>query len=141
MSNTGFDPIKNPFPEIATLIEQFRIPGVDLPRVIESQRHDIEALTKANVAAYAGMQELARRQTEILQETMAEWQAAMTQVAAEDAARVAVGAQRVLASAFSSLRDLAEMTARSQTQAWEAVQQRFQDNLGELRRLMQPPKA
>ena len=141
MSDTGSDPTKNPFPDIAGMLGQLKVPGLDLSRIIETQRSDIEALTRANVAAYSGVQELARRQTEILQETMAEWQAAMTQVAAEDAAKAAVAAQKVLTSAFANMRELAEVTARSQTQAWQAIQQRFQDNLGEFRRLMQPPKA
>lgn len=141
MSDTGSDPTKNLFPDVVGLLEQFKVPGLDLSRVIETQRSDIEALTRANVAAYSGVQELARRQTAILQETMAEWQAAVTQVAAEDAAKVAVTAQKVLTSAFANMRELAEVAAQSQTQAWHAIQQRFQDNLGELRRLLQPPKA
>ena len=140
MSNSPSDSTKNPFPDIAGMLEQFKVPGVDLTRIIETQRSDIEALTRANIAAFSGVQELARRQAEILQETMAEWQAAMTQVAAEDAAKAAVAAQKVLASAFANMRELAEVATKSQTDAWHAIQQRFQDNLGEFRRLIQPPK-
>ena len=141
MSDTGSDPTKNPFPDIVGLLEQFKVPGLDLSRVIETQRDDIEALTRANIAAYSGVRELAGRQTEFLQEMMAEWRAAMTQVAAEDAAKATVVAQKVLTSAFAGMRELAELAAQSQTQAWHAIQQRFQDNLGEFRRLLQPPKA
>ena len=141
MSNSPSDSTKNPFPDITGMLEQFKVPGVDLTRIIETQRSDIEALTRANIAAFSGVQELARRQTEILQETMAEWQAAMTQVAAEDAAKVAVTAQKVLTSVFSNMRELSEAAAQSQTQAWAGVPHRLQENLGELRRPLPPPQA
>ena len=143
MANSGFDPTQNPFPDIAKLMEQFKVPGVDVTKIIEAQRKDIEALTQANQAAYAGVQELARRQTEILQETMAEWQAAMAQAGSRDGAGVAQQAelaQKAFGKAFGNMRELAEITAKSQTQAWEAMQKRFHENLAEFRKLMQPPK-
>jgi len=143
MANTGFDPMKNPFPDIAKLMEQFKVPGLDVSKIVEAQRKDIEALTQANQAAYAGVQELARRQTEILQETMAEWQAAMSQAAGGDSANMAKQAelaQQAFGKAFGNMRELAEMAAKSQTQAWEVIQKRFHENLANMRNLMQPPK-
>ena len=143
MTNTGFDPLKNPFPDIAKLMEQFKVPGIDVSRIVEGQRKDIEALAQANQAAYAGVQELARRQTEILQETMAEWQAALSQAAGRDSANLAQQtelAQRAFGKAFANMRELAEMAQKSQAQAWEVIQKRFHENLADLRNLMQPPK-
>ena len=55
-----------PFMDISKLMEQFKIPGVDLGAVVEARRKDIEALTQANQQAYQGMQALAQRQAEIL---------------------------------------------------------------------------
>ena len=141
MTNSGFNPMQNPFPDIAKLMEQLKVPGVDVSRIIESQKKDIEALTQANQAAYAGVQELARRQTEILQETMAEWQAAMAQAgSSQSLAQQTDLAQKAFHKAFGNMRELAEITARSQAQAWEAMQKRFHENLAEFRKLMQPPK-
>jgi hypothetical protein len=36
------------------------------------------------------------------------------------------------------MRELAEMATTSQTQAWNVINQRFQENLEEFRRLAQP---
>jgi len=130
----GFDP-KNPFPDFGKMLEQIKVPGVDVGRILEAQRKDIEALQKANQAAVAGVQELARRQTEILQEAIAEWQGAMARAAAP--AKQAELAQQAFGKAFADMRELAEMTTRSQQQAWEAVQDRFQQHLEEFRKLMQ----
>ena len=140
MANAGFDPTKNPFPDIAKLMEQFKVPGLDVSRIVEAQRKDIEALTQANQAAYAGVQELAKRQTEILQETMAEWQAAMAQAGSTNVAQQAELAQKAFGKAFANMRELAEMAAKAQTEAWELIQKRFQENLADLRNLLQPPK-
>ena len=142
MADTGFDPTKLPFPDIAKLMQQFKLPGLDIGKIIESQRKDIEALTQANQAAYAGMQELARRQAEILQETMTEWQAAMSQVAGggTDLTKQAELAQQAFGKAIGNMRELAETAARSQTQAWEVIQKRFQEHLANLRNVVQPPK-
>ena len=42
----------NPFSDFSRLIEQFKIPGVDLSAIVESGRKDMEALAEANKAAY-----------------------------------------------------------------------------------------
>ena len=52
------------------MIEQFKMPGVDMTAIVESRRKDIEALVEANKAAYESMQALARKQTEMLTQTM-----------------------------------------------------------------------
>ncbi|HSD09656.1 MAG TPA: phasin family protein [Candidatus Binatia bacterium] len=141
MAKTG--PTKSPFPDIAKLIEQFKVPGLDVSRIVEAQRKNIEALTQANQAAYEGMQDLAKRQMEILQETVTEWQAAMTEAANREGtntAQRAETAEKTFGKAFANMRELAEMAAKAQTQAWEVIQKRFQENLADLRNLLRPPK-
>src|SRR5262245_10281341 len=137
------DRTKNPFPDVAKMIEQLKVPGLDVSGFIEAQRKNIEALTEANQAAYEGMRDLARRQMELLQETAAEWQAAMSEAAKREGTNVsrrADTAQKAFGKAFGNMRELAEMAAKAQTEAWEVVQKRFQQNLAELRSLLLPPK-
>ncbi len=138
------DATKNPFPDVAKMIEQLKVPGLDVSGFIEAQRKNIEALTQANQAAFEGMQELARRQMEILQETMSEWQAAIVgSCRARGRQRRHGGrsaAEKAFGKAFGNMRELAEMAAKAQTQAWEVVQKRFQENLADLRSLLLPPK-
>jgi phasin family protein len=138
------DAPKNPFPDVAKMIEQLKMPGLDVSGFIEAQRKNIEALTQANQAAFEGMQELAKRQMEILQETISEWQAAMSEAADREGAntaRRADAAEKAFAKAFGNMRELAEMAAKAQTQAWEVIQKRFEENLADLRSLLQPPKS
>lgn len=143
MANSGFDPSKYPFPDFGKMLEQFKVPGIDVSKIIEGQRKDIEALTHANQAAFAAVQELARRQVEILQETASQWQSMMGQGMGGDGANIGKQtelAQKAFGKAFNNMREMAEVTARTQTQAWELIQKRVQENIADLRNLMQPPK-
>ena len=140
MANTGFDPSKFAFPDIGKMMEQFKAPGIDVGKIVEAQKKDIEALTQANQAAYAGVQDLAKRQAEILQETMAEWQAALSRMGSGDTSAQAELAQKALGKAVNNMREMAEVAAKSQTQAWEVIQKRFRENLADMMKMMQPPK-
>jgi phasin family protein len=137
------DATKSPFPDVAKMIEQLKIPGLDVTGFIEAQRKNIEALTRANQAAYDSMRELAERQMELLQQTAAEWQAATAEAAKREGANAskrADAAEKAFGKAFGNMRELAEMAAKAQTQAWEVVQKRFHENLADLRSWLLPPK-
>jgi phasin family protein len=132
-----------PFMDIKQLMEQFKIPGVDLGAMMEARRKDIEAVVAANQQAYEGMQKLGQRQAEMLRDAMAEWQGASAQMMSGQnpgagAAKQAELGKQALERALANMRELAEMATTSQTQAWNVINQRFQENLEELRRLAQP---
>ncbi len=131
-----------PFPDIRKILEQLKLPGIDINVILEAQRKDIEALTLANQHAYESMQTLARRQTEILQQSVAEWQNAMSSMTGKSPAEAAtVGvdlAKRAVHGALTNMVDLAEMAAKTQAQAMETANRRFQENLEQLRRMLQP---
>jgi phasin family protein len=46
--------------------------------------------------------------------------------------------RQALERALANVRELAEMATTSQTQAWNVINKRFQENLEELRHLAQP---
>ena len=131
-----------PFVDITKILEQFKLPGMDISALMEARRRDVEALTQANQIAYQSMQALAQREAEILQQTMAEWQGAMAGMAGksptEMAAKGAELATQAFGRALANMRELAEMASKSQTQTYEVLNRRFQENLEELRKLMQP---
>ena len=56
--------------ELTSKLKDYRLPGIDLDAVVASQRNNVEALAKASRAAFEGAQAVAKRQAEILQETM-----------------------------------------------------------------------
>jgi phasin family protein len=132
-----------PFMDVTQLLEQFKVPGVDVSAIIEARRKDMEALVTANRHAYEGMQLLGRRQTEMLHEAIAEWQAATkdmmsAQGQGASAAKQAELGKQTVEKALANMRELAEMATKSQTQAWEVVNRRFHENLEELKKLMHP---
>ena len=140
MSNGN--PFGTPFVDVTKILEQFKIPGVDLQAVLEARRKDVEALTQANQIAYDNMQALAKREAEILQQTMSEWQAAMAGMSRKSPAEMAASGTELATQAFgralANMRELAEMATRSQSQAYEVLNKRFQENLEEMRKMMQP---
>ncbi|MEK9723421.1 MAG: phasin family protein, partial [Rhodospirillaceae bacterium] len=58
--------------KFAKMAGTYKMPQFDVDTLVAAQRKNIEALTAANKAAVEGMQALAARQNEILQETMKE---------------------------------------------------------------------
>lgn len=132
-----------PFMDINQLMQQFKIPGVDVSAILEARRKDIEALVAANQQAYEGMQRLGQRQAEMLRDAMTEWQATTAQMMTgqnpnADVAKQAELGRQALERALANVRELAEMATTSQAQAWNVINQRFQENLEELRHLAKP---
>lgn len=127
------------FGDLGKIIEQFKLPGVDIAAIVESQRKDMEALAEANRLAFEGIQALAQRRNEILQESLAEWQAALQTAPGKDAlAAQAALARKGVERAMANIRELAEMEAASRSKAWKVVQDRFQENLANVQKLLQP---
>src|SRR5262245_14710410 len=131
----------NLFGEIGRIIEQFRLPGLDAAAVLEARRKDIEALAEANRIALAGARDLARKQSDILQNTLQELQALVTDgrtaaSVAKNPAQAGELIQKTLDQALGNMRDLAELACKSQTEAFGVVSGRVQHNVAELRALL-----
>ena len=66
------------------MLESFKLPGVDMTSLLEARRKDVEALAEANTLAYEGMQALVRKQTEMLNASAREIQAAAGRMSGEN---------------------------------------------------------
>lgn len=123
--------------DIGKLLERFRLPGVDFPALAQAQRKNIEALQQANEKAYAGVIALAQRQAEIFQETMGGWQEAAKELRnknpAESVAAQADLAGKAVGNALAHMRELAEMAAKSQGEAYEIIRKRAEAGMQEFR--------
>ncbi len=127
--------------DLARMLDQFKLPGVDAGAVLEWQRKDLQALAEANRQAYEGMKALAERRNEILRENLAHWQDSMQEPAGKDAlAKQGEAMQRSLKKAMKDFQELAALEAKARTDAWKVVQQRMQDNMASLQQLMQAKK-
>ncbi|WP_218884358.1 phasin family protein [Burkholderia guangdongensis] len=128
--------------DLSKLTEQFQkfqLPGVDLAAMLDWQRKDMEALIEANRQAYEGTKALVERHNEILQQTLAQWQASLKDSLGPDMqAKHAENARQGVQQAIANFQELASLEAAARTKAWQVVQDRLQENLANLQKLMQP---
>ena len=120
------------------MLGDFKMSGVDMEEVVSSQRRNLEALAAANQLAIEGMQAVAKRQAEIFRQVMEESTVAMKSVMAagspeDKAARQTELTKEAFKRAIANMRELAEMVAKSQGEAFEVINKRVTDNLDELR--------
>ncbi len=133
----------NAFGDMTKMIEQFKFPGLDMASIIESRRKDMEALIEANKSTSEAMQALARKQTEILAETMQGIQNTAKELAsggagAPNAAKQADLVGSAYQKALADMKELAEMVRKSQTDAMAGITARAAESLQEMKKLMQP---
>jgi phasin family protein len=130
----------NPFGDMQKMIEQFKMPGVDMSAIVESRRKDIEALMEANKAAYESMQALARKQAEIFSQTMQDMQEAAKDAvsSAGNPAKQTETVRKAFEKTLADMKELAQMAQRSQAEAMAHITQRGNEHLQEIRKLMQP---
>src|SRR5882724_4239739 len=111
---------RNPFMDmdVTKLMGEFKMPGVDLHKVVSAQRKNVEALTAANQLAAEGMQAVARRQAEILRTTLEEAGRSMRDLmehsAPEDRmVKQTEFAKNAFEAALANMRELAEMVTKA----------------------------
>ena len=125
--------------DIKKLSEKFNLPGVDVAALVDWQRKDMETLVEANRQAYEGVRALIERRNEILQETLAQFQAAVKDATSSEAiAKQAEAGKQGVQQVLANIRELAEIEAQSRNNAWKVVQDRMQENLANLQKLLQP---
>ena len=134
-----FEPSKM-MSQVTKAFSEYQIPGMDMSSVIEHQRKNIEALTAANKQALEGLQAVAMRQSEILRETMNEAVSAIKELSSSGGPSEAASKQaqllgKALEKALGNMRELAEMAAKSNTEAFEVVKTRMADSVEEIKQL------
>jgi phasin family protein len=109
-------------------------------RLVQGWRKDLEAIIAANRRSYAGLQEVVRRQAAQIAEAAAELQTVgkvMATVGATESVRnlddLALASLKL---ALNDVRELADLAASSQREAFELVQQRVTENIDEVHRLL-----
>lgn len=127
--------------DVTKYLGDFKVPGVDVETLVATQRKNIEALTAANRLAYEGVQAVVKRQIEILRQTMEEVASATRDLSEpgspqDKAAKQAELAKDVFERALGNMRELAEMMARSNSEAFDLLNKRFTQNLDEFRELL-----
>lgn len=125
--------------DLSQLVKNFKVPGIDIAAIVEAQRKDMEALAEANRLAYEGIKSLAERRNELLRESLAEWQEMMkTGIGPDALPKQTELVRKRVQNAMKNMRELAEMEAANRNKAWKVMQDRFQENLSNLQKLLQP---
>jgi len=129
--NTGGSDNPFGFPDFSQMLEQMQMPGVDLSRMAEDARKNMEAVQEANQAVAAGWQNLAEKQAEMFREAMERWQSSMTPPSGDDASmeKQAEHAREGFERALENMRELAEIASESQSKAFEIMRVRFEENM------------
>lgn len=141
---TNFDPMKI-MQEFSKNMGDYKIPGFDFDILLDNQRKNLEALTKANQQALEGAQSIAERQREILQQAMQEATSVIKDLSTagspqEAAQKQTVIMQQAFEKALSTMRELAELTSKTNKEAFDTLNARFKDSLLELRDLSKSGK-
>ena len=124
--------------DMSKYFQDFKVPGVDVETLVASQRKNIEALTQANKLAYEGVQALIKRQVEIARQTIEESASVARQLVEagspqEKAVRQTELTKDVFERALSNARELSEIIAKSNTEAFELLNKRFTQVLDEIK--------
>jgi phasin family protein len=145
-ANPFFDVDVSKFADVSQLISEFKLPGVDVESVLASQQKNIQALTAANQLALEGFQAVVRRQSEIVRQTMEQTSSMMSELMAAGSPEDKVAKQADLVKlafekALSNARELAELVAKSNSEAADVINKRVSESLEEVKILIAQNKA
>ena len=134
-----FDPSKFTA-EFTKMTKDMQIPTVDVEAVVKTQQKNIEALTAANKTATESVKALAERQTEIIQKTMKETQAAIDSMSKsktpQDAASKQVDfVKTAFDTAFSNMRELADIVSATNKDNMDKFNKHVADSFDEMQAL------
>lgn len=130
--------LRSVFPDLNQYFGEFKAPSFDVESLMATQRKNLEALAAANRLAVEATQAVFKRQTEVLRQTLEQIAASGRDVAGagsvqEKAARQTDIARDQFERAVSNAREIAEMIARSNTEAADLLNKRFAESLEEFR--------
>jgi phasin family protein len=112
--------------------------------IVESGRKDLQALVEANQKSYEGLQTVVARQTEMLKNTIEDWQAAVKGMSPaeprENLAKLDAMGKAAFKQALDDIRELSELAAKSQAEAFNIVSQRIRANVDEVSKLLKTPR-
>lgn len=120
--------------QIARMMRSFKLPDVDISALVENQRRNIEAMSKAAQLNNEAATEVSRRQLEIFRASSEQLAAMLRDMKLSSEQRQEIAA-KAFESAATSARELAEMTAKSNKEVFELARQRMADNFEQMRKL------
>jgi phasin family protein len=126
--------------DVAEAIKQFNLPGVDVESLVASQKKNMEAVTSANQVAFQGLQAVAKRQAEILQEMMEEASTAVASLSkAGSPPEIAATSAELTKSAFeralANMKQLAELVTKTSEEITNTINTRILAGFDEIKEI------
>jgi phasin family protein len=125
---------------LGNTLERLNLSGV-AGTIAEGRRKDLAALVAANKKSYEGLQAVVARQTAMLKNAVSEWQSIAQGVSTggpgQGLGRMDEMAKQAFTMALENIRELGELAARSQAEAFEIVRKRIMENVNEVSALLQ----
>jgi phasin family protein len=124
--------------DLAKYMGDLKFPLMDVEVLMTGQRRNLEALAQANRVAYDGFQAMVKRQAEIMRDTLDDVGRAAKDItepgsAQDKAARQAELAKGAVTRGMGTMRELADMIAKTNTDALDLLHRRFADGMDEWR--------
>ncbi|MEJ8857110.1 TIGR01841 family phasin [Variovorax robiniae] len=108
--------------------------------VLDNRRKDLKALVEANEKSYKGLQAVVQRQAEMLKTSITEWQSAAKEMPGKDPkeqlAKLDEMGRAAFKQALADMKELAELAAKSQADAFNVVRDRINDNVKQVSDLL-----
>jgi len=124
----------NPFGDLNSMLEQFKVPGVDMSALVEMRKKNIEAIVEANKSAYDSMQQLERKQSDMLTQAMQDIQAA-AKASPGNPGKQSEVAHAACLKALDDIKDIAEIARESQGDAMASITQRANEHVEEIKKM------
>jgi phasin family protein len=132
-----------PLKGLAERLQNLKVEGA-AGAILDSGRKDLEALVKANEKSYAGLQTVVQRQTEMLKESIEAWQSTVKGMSPteprENLAKLDAMSKAAFKRAIEDIKELSELAAKSQAEAFDLMRQRIQNNVDEVSKLLKQRK-
>ncbi|KQW59674.1 TIGR01841 family phasin [Variovorax sp. Root411] len=133
------NPLKN-LKAMTDRLQELNLTG-GASKLLESGQKDLQALMQANEKSYQGLQTVVQRQTEMIKSAIAEWQTAAKEMPGKDAkanlAKLDELGRQSFQRAIDDIKELSNLAAKSQADAFELVRQRIQANVDEVTKMLQ----
>jgi phasin family protein len=125
----------------ARIANSFGVPRLDVETMATAQRRNVEALTAVCQLAFDCVQASAQRQAQVFRDTAEEMVQSFRKISVQEspqaqaASQMAVGRQ-ALERGMTSLRELAELIAKTNTEAFDIINKRATNCIGELQNIV-----
>jgi phasin family protein len=129
--------------DLTEMFARMKLPFMpDMQALVAAQRRNIEALIAVNKVALEGAQAVARRNLEIMQQTMVELAESTQAMASPEApqakaAKQAEMVRKTYETAVTNMKELGEMIQHANAEAVEVLNKRFAEAMDEVKVLAQ----